>query len=49
LSENMMVGLRDVYPKCWMSGIAALRIKRGAVEPACSRNFLADSLLGVCP
>jgi len=27
-----MVGLRDVYPKFWMSGIAALRIKLGAVK-----------------
>jgi hypothetical protein len=48
-SENMVVGLRDFYPKFWMSDLAASATKLGAAGPACSSNFLADSLLGDCP
>jgi hypothetical protein len=41
----MVVGLRDFYPKSWILA-AAPGIKLGVDKPACSRYFLADSLLG---
>ena len=45
----MIVGLRDFYPKFWMSGLAALAKKLGAVKPAGTYDSLANSLVGVGP